>query len=437
MKQNESGASIYAENELAKRRYEARVRARHRLCPHLCKKANETKDTNFADTIKNTAKDTNSANTQKSTANATPKDINSASAKDAPSPAKKFMLEDIKISKGELCPALAKYELILWDEFFFYKKCSLDDKYEPYNPQHNFVFSEFDFPKNQLIKAYEQIKADDVRVEPYSARIVCYILRPPWAAINDILITAQVQLKVIGKVIDAIYVLESECFRTHEALSRLANAISSLDNFEQNQARPVMHSFNRGMIFSTPVYESISRYYRKGYLPMGGIQTMSVEYDCTYKYELKHCNEGVLKQIKSLKSHLKECQAWANASAAWLEGLISQQKDFTPHQALDNPVPPDNVRAIFDYAMGEDERKKLLDEIAKKRAVIKRADYNKLTADEKKRLDEIIVKAKEIQHLITNNFAKDGKWIDTKSLIAAACGDDSSPSSFFRALGLD
>ena len=435
MKQNESGASIYAENELAKKRYEARVRARHRLCPHLCKKTNETKDTSsantakgsFADTAKDTAKDTNSANTQKSTANATPKDINSASAKDAPSPAKKFMLEDIKISKGELCPALAKYELILWDKILSYKKFLQYSQDSKENGENDFFRAK--------IKAYEEINADEVCVEDcVYMKILCDFFGGDRVPLMNGLNKAKAELKVIGKVIDAIYVLESECFRTHEALSRLANAISSLDNFEQNQARPVMHSFNRGMIFSTPVYESISRYYRKGYLPMGGLQTMSIGYDCTYKYELKHCNKGVLKEIKSLKSHLKECQAWANASVAWLEGLISQQKDFAPHQALDNPIPPDNVRAIFDYAMGEDERKKLLDEIAKKRAVIKCADYNKLTADEKKRLDEIIVKAKEIQHLITNNFAKDGKWIDTKSLIVAACGDD---SNFFRALGVD
>ena len=426
MTSNDSGASIYAKNELAKRRYEARVRARRRLCPHLSKAAH-------------------SANGANDGSNGI---VKSAINSDTKDPTKiPFILDNPRLSKGELCPALAKFELLLWDKVLFYEKCLLEENYfawrfwrlqdsqnshdeknsqvsqDEQNSQNPKEVGENDFPRVQLA-AYEKINADDVcvvediRVETHGGCFGNFIAQA-MLSLGDACANARAQLKVIGRVIDAIYVLENACFKTHESLARLATAISALDNFEQNAVKPILHSFNRGMIYSTPVYERIRRYHRVGYVPAGGIQTMSVEYDCTYKYELKHCDSGILKQIKVLKRHLRECQAWADASTAWLERCISRQ-DFEPREVLDNFVAPEPIKAHFDFAMSEDERREVIALLAKKRAVIKRADYAKLADDEKERLDKIIVKAKEIQRLITGDFVKDGKFLEAKELINQA-----------------
>lgn len=466
---------IRAKIELAKRRYEARVRARRRLCPHLSKAAHSANDdkngianTASSDTrdsancsVQSVAKDTakesvakgNTNSIVKSAANGTAKgsanttnsptdtaansvvNDNTNGAKGTAQSAAKdptkmpFMLENPRLSKGELCPALAKFELLLWDKFLFYEKCLLEEDYIASQFWHPRI-GKSDFPRAQLA-AYEKINADDVWVEATpSFTILCDYFNGARGLLTNTHSTAKAQLEVIGKVIDAIYSLENACFRTHESLARLAKAISALDNFEQNAVKPILHSFNRGMIYSTPVYERISRYYSKGYVPM------SVEYDCTYKYELKHCDSSILEQIKVLKRHLRECQAWADASTAWLDECISRQ-DFEPREVLDNFVAPEPIKAHFDFAMSEDERREVIAQLAKKRAVIKRADYAKLADDEKKRLDEIIIKAKEIQRLIAGDFVKDGKWIDTKSLMAGACEAGGGPLWFFRALGLD
>lgn len=70
--------------------------------------------------------------------------------------------------------------------------------------------------------------------------------------------------------------------------------------------------------------------------------------------------------------------------------------------------------------MNEQERSKLLDKIAKERAVIKRADFEKFTPEEQEKLEQIAQKAARIQRLIVSDFTKDGVWVDTQTLIEKA-----------------
>lgn len=224
---------------------------------------------------------------------------------------------------------------------------------------------------------------------------------------------ARQQARQISDLLDAIYILESECFKTHEALVKLAQSISALDNFKQNEARFTgIHSFIRGYIFTEPIYEILSRYHFVVY-GMG-------KRDCTYKYDLHAYDESALEQILLMKLCLKDNQTWLDESVAWLDECILRQKDFVPYTALDNPIPSDEQRPFFDFIMNEQERSKLLDKIAKERAVIKRADFEKFTPDEQEKLEQIAQKAAGIQRLIVGEFTKDGAWVDTQTLIDKA-----------------
>lgn len=215
---------------------------------------------------------------------------------------------------------------------------------------------------------------------------------------------ARQQARQIGDLLDAIYILESECFKTHEALVKLAQSISALDNFKQNEARFTgIHSFNRGYIFTEPIYEILSRYHFVVY-GMG----ITFKRDCTDKYDLHAYDESALEQILLMKLCLKDNQTWLDESVAWLDECILRQKDFVPYTALDNPIPSDEQCPFFDFIMNEQERNKLLYKIAKERAVIKRADFEKFTPDEQERLEQIAQKAAGIQRLIVGDFTKDG-----------------------------
>lgn len=227
---------------------------------------------------------------------------------------------------------------------------------------------------------------------------------------------ARQQARQIGDLLDAIYLLESECFKTHEALVKLAQSMSALDNFKQNEAQFTgIHSFNRGYIFTEPIYEILSRYHLVVY-GMG----ITFKRDCTHKHDLHAYDKSALEQILLMKLCLKDNQTWLDESVAWLDECILRQKDFVPYTALDNPIPSDEQRPFFDFIMNEQERSKLLDKIAKERAVIKRADFEKFTPEEQEKLEQIAQKAARIQRLIVSDFTKDGVWVDTQTLIEKA-----------------
>ncbi len=194
---------------------------------------------------------------------------------------------------------------------------------------------------------------------------------------------ARQQARQIGDLLDAIYILESECFKTHEALVRLAQSMSALDNFKQNEAQFTgIHSFNRGYIFTEPIYEILSRYHLVVY-GMG----ITFKRDCIHKYDLHAYDESALEQILLMKLCLKDNQTWLDESVAWLDECILRQKDFVPYS---------------------------------KYGVTKRADFEKFTPDEQERLEQIAQKAARIQRLIVSDFTKDGVWVDTQTLIEKA-----------------
>ena len=194
---------------------------------------------------------------------------------------------------------------------------------------------------------------------------------------------AHQQARQIGDLLDAIYLLESECFKTHEALVKLAQSMSALDNFKQNEAQFTgIHSFNRGYIFTEPIYEILSRYHLVVY-GMG----ITFKRDCTHKYDLHAYDESALEQILLMKLCLKDNQTWLDESVAWLDECILRQKDFVPYS---------------------------------KYGVTKRADFEKFTPDEQEKLEQIAQKAARIQRLIVSDFTKDGVWVDTQTLIEKA-----------------
>lgn len=232
---------------------------------------------------------------------------------------------------------------------------------------------------------------------------------------------ARQQARQIGDLLDAIYILESECFKTHEALVKLAQSMSALDI--ENRAGFYKTKKMTGIVcgfVNVPIYNILKSYEISGWKMEGVGCVVDMFYVGIHKYDLHAYDESALEQILLMKLCLKDNQTWLDESVAWLDECILHQKDFVPYTALDNPIPSDEQRPFFDFIMNEQERNKLLDKIAKERAVIKKADFEKFTPDEQEKLEQIAQKAARIQRLIVSDFTKDGVWVDTQTLIEKA-----------------
>lgn len=232
---------------------------------------------------------------------------------------------------------------------------------------------------------------------------------------------ARQQARQIGDLLDVIYILESECFKTHETLVKLAQSMSALDIedragfYETKKMTGIVCGF-----VNVPIYNILKSYEISGWKMEGVGCVVDMSYVGIHKYDLHAYDESALEQILLMKLCLKDNQTWLDESVAWLDECILCQKDFVPYTALDNPIPSDEQRPFFDFIMNEQERSKLLDKIAKERAVIKKADFEKFTPDEQEKLEQIAQKAARIQRLIVSDFTKDGVWVDTQTLIDEA-----------------
>lgn len=199
---------------------------------------------------------------------------------------------------------------------------------------------------------------------------------------------ARQQARQIGDLLDAIYILESECFKTHEALVKLAQSMSALDI--EDRAGFYKTKKMTGIVcgfVNVPIYNILKSYEISGWKMEGVGCVVDMFYVGIHKYDLHAYDESALEQILLMKLCLKDNQTWLDESVAWLDECILRQKDFVPYS---------------------------------KYGVTKRADFEKFTPDEQERLEQIAQKAARIQRLIVSDFTKDGVWVDTQTLIDKA-----------------
>lgn len=199
---------------------------------------------------------------------------------------------------------------------------------------------------------------------------------------------ARQQARRIGDLLDAIYILESECFKTHEALVKLVQSMSALDI--EDRAGFYKTKKMTGIVcgfVNVPIYNILKSYEISGWKMEGVGCVVDMFYVGIHKYDLHAYDESALEQILLMKLCLKDNQTWLDESVAWLDECILRQKDFVPYS---------------------------------KYGVIKRADFEKFTPDEQERLEQIAQKATRIQRLIVSDFTKDRVWVDTQTLIEKA-----------------
>lgn len=216
----------------------------------------------------------------------------------------------------------------------------------------------------------------------------------------------------ISSVIDAIYELESECFRTHEGLILLAESLSVLENFEPNEAVIKTGCFH--FYTKPPIYDKISAY-------NGRVLRMSfsddykkrIEFDDIppqfvineSKYALNAYDKDSLHQIKLAKRCLKRIQLWLVAQKAWLDELVSSQKDFKSHF-----LQYDKSCDIQPYRPGMGSitaKQNACDALGRPR--LQKADFEKFTQAEQDKIAQLARQAERIHWVITSDFAKDGR----------------------------
>lgn len=120
---------------------------------------------------------------------------------------------------------------------------------------------------------------------------------------------ARQQARQTSDLLDAIYILESECFKTHEALVKLAQSMSALDI--EDRAGFYKTKKMTGIVcgfVNVPIYSILKSYDISGWKMEGVGCVVDMFYVGIHKYDLHAYDESALEQILLMKLCLKDNQ---------------------------------------------------------------------------------------------------------------------------------
>ena len=230
----------------------------------------------------------------------------------------------------------------------------------------------------------------------------------------------------VSAVMDGIYGLESECFRTHETLAGLARSICTLANFEPNEAITNMGCFHFHQ--TAPIYERIAEYAGRRLKASrhGVFEGLEGELDYDEylvdfapqfvinesKYALNAYDTDSLHQIKLAKRCLQRVQAWLNAQKSWLDALIASQKGFKPYVMRN-----DLCRDIRAYAPGMGSVSAVQRACAFGEPRWQRADFENFAQSEQEQISLLARWAEQICRVINGDFAENGKCKSVRAVV--------------------
>lgn len=230
----------------------------------------------------------------------------------------------------------------------------------------------------------------------------------------------------VSAVLDGIYELESECFRTHEVLAGLAHSICTLANFEPNEAITNMGCFH--FHITPPIYEHIAEYAGRELEASRHGVFEGLEGEWEYddyliefapqlvinesKYAINTYGADSLHQIRLAKRCLQRVRSWLNAQKSWLDELIASQKDFKPYVMMD-----DLCRDIRAYApgMGSISAEQKARAFGKPRW--QRADFENFAQSEQEQISLLARWAEQICRAISGDFAENGKCKSVRAVV--------------------